>query len=399
MGIQNFCKLIDPIAPPSSEPTYFDSLLIDCQSYLYMAIEYSLQTQDSELFHEICKYTWAQLHNLLDLLKSPPFLTVILSFDGEGVPMKWATQRKRRQSQNTVSRKCFYRYVLFGHNKLTVAVQRYIWEKLKTYNRDLKVILAGCNVPGEGEHKIFQVAEGMPGCRNPIVVSVDQDVFVLAFLRRHRYQTIQIYRYKRFYSVSNLVLEIPYPLQRFISLSFLFGNDFVPAVISITPDNVSKIHRAAMFDKDQDVPATFARFLKNLSPHIRFSPVEFVDRLLIVCFWMTYFWILDYYTRRHFPQQFLENHVYEAFDRNQLLTALSDESYSRNAFREARETYDDMITQPIPHAEDHIFTDPVVLEKLKRYWITPENNLCSVLQITSSCCRKKESKEYPTTDS
>ena len=398
MGIQNFCKLIDPIAPPSSEPAHFDSLLIDCQSYLYTAIEYSLETRDSELFTEICESTWAQLYNLLDLFKLPSSLTVILSFDGEGVPMKWATQRKRRESQKTTSKKSFYRYILLGHNKLTVAVQGYVWEKLKTYNRNLKIILAGCNVPGEGEHKIFQVAEGTPGCENPIVVSVDQDVFVLAFLRRHLYRTIQIYRYKRFYSISNFVLEIPYPIQRFISLTFLFGNDFVPALITITPNNVSKIHQAATFDEDRDIPATFARFLQNLGPHIRFTPVEFIDRLLIVCFWMTYLWILDYYTRRHFPQQFLENRVYEAFDRNQVLTALSDESYSRSTFHEARETYEDMVTQPIPHAENHIFTDPILLEKLKSYWIKPENSLCNVLQLTSSYCRKRESKERPATD-
>ena len=384
MGIHNFCKLIDPIAPPSSEPAFYDSLLIDCQSYLYVAIDHSLQTQETLLFNEICESVWVQLQNLLHFFQSSSLLTVILSFDGEGVPMKWATQKERRQSEKSISRKSFCRYVLFGHNKLTAAVQTYVWERLKNYNRTLTVILTGCNVPGEGEHKIFHVAEKLPGCRNPIIVSVDQDVFILAFLRRNRYDTIQIFRYKRFYSITNLALQMPYPLERLLTLSFLFGNDFIPILINISTDNVSRIHQAATFYDVGDIPYTLAKFLKNLRNHIRFDPVEFIDRLLVVCFWITYFWILDYYTCRRFPQQFLENHVYEAFDRNQLLTALSNEIYSRDAFYEAHETYEDMVTQPIPHAERHIFTDPILVEHLKSYWITPENNHCKVLKLTSS---------------
>lgn len=401
MGITNFCKLIDPIAPPTSEPTPFDSLLIDCQSFLYVAIEHSLETDEDKLFHEICESVWDQLSSLLNQFTSyacaSENLTVILSFDGEGVPMKFATQRNRRKTKST-SKKSFYRYVLFGHNKLTVGVQNYLIKQLKLYNATLKIILCGSNVPGEGEHKIFQLAEVVvPPCTHPVILSVDQDVFILAFLRFSRYQTLQIYRYSKFYHLTRLVRALPYPLQRLIDASFLFGNDFIPVLVSITPNNISKLHDALTFDEEADVVSTLARFLGRMKDHLRFSRVEFVDRKLLVCFWMTHFWILDYYTKRHFLQQFLENRLYDAFDRHQLLTGLEDVAYSRGAYQEAKELYEHRMTQPVPHAERHVFTDEALLNRLKAYWIEPPNGLCTVLQLTSVNCKKRKLKLSPTT--
>lgn len=388
MGINNLCRLLDACCPPSAEPDAFDSLLIDCQSFLYVAIDFSLETEEEKLFREICESTWGQLSSLLNTFEAFPCgsesPTVVLSFDGEGVPMKWATQRERRSKGGQTSQKSFYRYVLFGNNTLTLRVQRYLLEKLRLYNRTLTIVLAGCNVPGEGEHKIFQLAESLPGCRRPVVVSVDQDVFVLGFLRLRHYDTLQIYRYGRFYHLTRLAPLLRYPLRRFLDVSTLFGNDFVPALVGITPANLSRIHSALEEGEGEDPPGVLAAFLRGMRGRLRFETAERVDRLLVVCFWMTHLWILDYYTRRRFPQQFLENRVYEAFDRGQLLTALADEGLSRSAYLEARETYGDMVTQPIPHAERHIFTDPDLLEGLRSYWVAPKHGRCRVLRLTSS---------------
>lgn len=379
MGITNFCKLI---GPPSSEPTYFDSLLIDCQSFLYIAIDHCLETDEDKLLVEICEWTWNHLRGLLKSFLSykcvSEDLTVILSFDGEGPPMKWATQRDRRQKVTKVTKKSFYKYVLFGTNKLTLAVEDYLLTRLKEFNYTMKVVLCGCEVTGEGEHKIFHIAEYLPGCENPIIVSIDQDVFILAYLRLSRYKTIQIYRYKKFYHVNSL------PMKKLFIASFLFGNDFIPTVVGISPTNDSKIHEALAFDQNEDPPVIIATFLNNFKKHLRFTQVEFVDRLLIVCFWMTYFWILDYYTLRQFPQLYLQNRLYDAFDRNQLLTGLMDKDYSKDVYQEAKQSYEDMITQPIPHSERHVFIDEPLLNQLKPYWIKPKTGLCTVLQLTRS---------------
>lgn len=388
MGIHNLCKLLNPIASPSSQPAPFDSLLIDCQSFLYVAIEQSLETRETKLFHEICESTWDQLYRLLHFFIHHPArsenLVIVLSFDGEGVPMKWATQRQRRSSKRDSKRKSFYRYMLFGNNQLTIYVQDYLLEKLKAFHHTLTILLAGCNVPGEGEHKIFHIAESsFPGCKNPIVISIDQDVFILALLRLQHYESLQVYRYKTFYHVTRLATRLV-PLKRFLDISFLFGNDFIPSLVSISLSNIAHIHEALAGATDEDPPATLATFLARMAHHIRFDTVEFIDQPLIVCFWMTYLWILDYYTQRHFPQQFLENRIVDAFDRNQLLTALADVSYSRNAYLEAKLTYHQLLTQPIPHAEHYVFIDSTLLNDLKKYWIEPQHTLCNVLKLTSS---------------
>lgn len=397
MGISNFCKLIQSIAKPSFRPSSFDSVLVDCQSFLYVAIEQCLEIEEEKIFEEISEKVWDQLNELfktfLRYALNP--LTFILSFDGEGVPMKWATQReRRRRSKNSVSKKTFYTYVLFGENKLTARVQTFILDELKKYGYPMKIVLCGCNVPGEGEHKIFQTAEFLKNCLNPIVVSVDQDVFILSFLRLNRYKSIQIYRYNKFYNVSRLVSnQLPYPLSRLIVVSFLFGNDFIPPLTSITSTNAAKIHEyLSLIDEDDDPPTIISLFIESMKNHIRFPIVEFVDVKLMICFWTTYLWILDYYTLRNFPQQFLENRVYDAFDRNQLLTGLLDKKFSKKMLRKAKENYKGLVTQPVPDAARHVFSDSEdLVNRLESYWINSKNQLCTIMRINGSRHRRGES--------
>ena len=389
MGINNFCKLIQPILRPTSKPTFFDSVLVDCQSFLYGAIEHCLEIEQEQIFDEICESVWEQINNLLKtfLSHSDKYLTFILSFDGEGVPMKWATQReRRRRSKNSSSKKNFYRYILFGNNKLSIQVQNYVIKQLKKFNHHIRVIVCGCNVPGEGEHKIFQIAESLKTCQNPVVVSVDQDVFILSFLRLDRYQTLQIYRYNQFYNINNFVSkQLSYPLKRLITVSFLFGNDFIPTLIGITATNPPNIHNClSSIDEDDDPPTILSLFIQNMQNHIHFTLVEFVDNNLIIWFWTTYFWILDYYTLRNFPQLFLENHVYDAFDRNQLLTGLINKKFSKEMFQIAQKNYKGLITQPIPNAERYVFMDSEdLVKKLQSFWTESKDQFCTVIRITN----------------
>lgn len=387
MGITNFCKLIQLVSQPSLKPALFDSVLVDCQSFLYAAIERSVQIKEDEIFSEICESVWEQINHLFKTFSSNRRLTFVLSFDGEGVPMKWATQRERRLRSKKYSKKTFYRYILFGNNKLTLQVQKYVVEKLKNYDREAKIIVCGCNVPGEGEHKIFHVAEHLKNCRNPIVASIDQDVFILAFLRLDRYQTLQIYRYNQFYDINSFVSkQLCYPIQRLIIVSFLFGNDFIPPLIPISSNNASFIHNSLLLvDEDDNPPTVLSTFIKNMRDHIRFTLVEFMDKNLMICFWTTYFWIMDYYTLRNFPQQFLENEVYDSFDRNQLLTGLIDKKFSKEMFQIARQKYDGLKTRPIPNAEQHVFIDSDDLVKeLKSYWIESKDRFCTVIRTTNA---------------
>lgn len=393
MGITNFCKLLNLVTSPTSEPEYFDSILVDVQGYLYVAIEYALQTDDDKFRREVCHLTWTLLSKHLDELLSHAddcsSITLVLSFDGEGVPMKWPTQRKRRSNHKTLKRKDVYRYSLFGVNAISSQVERYVIERLKHYRfpaaHTLEVILCGCNVPGEGEHKIFQVAETVDGCRHPIVASVDQDVFVLAFMRIDRYDTIQIYRYDRYYHVTKLLHDtLSYPASRLVTATFLFGNDFVPPLVSITPINAPSIHACLgdMDDDETDEAFTTAAFLEK-HHSLRYDAVAHVDPERIIDFWTTTLWCRDYYTLRHFEQKYLKNPIFDRFDRNQLLTGLSSAEFSSRLLREAKHRYESLVTSPpVKAAARVVFTDEAVLRKLEPYWITPANTDCVLLRVT-----------------
>lgn len=418
MGVTNFCKLLDPILPPTTTPDPFDSILVDVQSYLYVAIEYSLEISEVSLLRDVCKNTWSQLSKTLNSLlnhATEKSVTLVLSFDGDGVPMKWPTQRKRRAKDHTVQGKNIYRYALFGVNKISLQVQQFIVDQFKHYEfpkiQRLRILICGCNVPGEGEHKMFQVAEKIPGCERPIVVSVDQDVFVLAFMRVDRYDAIQVFRYERYYHVTRLVKKkLLYPISRLVTATFLFGNDFIPPLVTISPINAPFIHKSLDFesleknsssfsslsdsetlnisekelcDESNNPAAVLAHCIQKLKAKLRFERAAYVDPQMVVHFWITTLWCRDYYTKREFPQKYLENPIYDAFDRNQLLTGLSDVHFSTCQWLQAKDLYEATVTHfPETSASQTVFANDSILEKLKPFWTVPENTNCVKLNLT-----------------
>ncbi|GIY89224.1 XRN_N domain-containing protein [Caerostris extrusa] len=376
MGINNFCKLIDPVLSPQAAPEHFDSILVDFQSFLYIAIEKGLEPEESAFFRELCQCAWHQflktINSILSFAKNPE-ISLVIAFDGEGVPMKWPTQRQRRSATRVVQGKNIYRFALFSVNTISLRVQRYIIERLKRYpippniNR-LNVVVCGCNVPGEGEHKLFHVAESIQ-VRHPIVVSVDQDV-------------------------------------RLIHTSFLFGNDFIPSLVGITPINAPTIHTKLSFEDSEESnsdsdneeegdtlnPAhVIARFLHAMERHLRFERVPHVDDRLLEAFWMTFCWMTDYYTKREYPQKYLENPIYDAFDRNQLLTGLWNAEYSAKILEKVQNHYTTLVTQPRNNVESTraVFTNVEVLETLKPYWTEPNDESCTRLQLTKRIPSRK----------
>lgn len=423
MGVTNLCKLLRCFKEPVDKPVSFDSILLDAQSYLYIAIERALENTESKFFNEICKLTWKYFKNdlyCLLRLAAVQSLTVVVSFDGEGVPMKWPTQRKRRSSDQLLKRhRTFYSCSLFGKNRLALMVETYFIERMKRLKniesiRDLKFIVCGCSVPGEGEHKLFHVAQTC-GLRRPIVSSVDQDVFVIALAQLKKFDRIQIYRYDHFYDVHEIEQKMGSEdaVNVLETVSFLFGNDFVPALVNLTDQNVQTIaacleamaqntlciHGTDILDCDKDDEeyeyftdvTILASFLNAISSKIRFENVAHVDENLVAAFWTTYLWVRDYYRKRHFPQKYILNTLYDAFDRNQILTALTNLDLSNKIFTEAHERYHScQETKPFNRRQiiRQVFVDEAVVKHLMPYWMLErdesfdEKTCCKVVRLT-----------------
>ncbi|GBN13125.1 hypothetical protein AVEN_257704-1 [Araneus ventricosus] len=352
MGITNFCTLINKSIEsdqePPKEPEYFDSILYDAQSLLHGAISEALETNEPKLFSELCESAWKTFQKHLNIFLSyaaADRITLILCFDGIGVPMKWPTQRERRSKKDGIVRsvqiqgKSKYRSALFGPNIIALEVQKFFVRRLKKFRfqniQELVVIISGCNVPGEGEHKLFHIAEKMQSdpssvsCRNPLIVSQDQDVFIIALMRLSRYETLQI---------------------------------FSPALVGITPNNSCAINQCLELQEhsssavssccsddtlseeeeyEESLLSThpvsiIARFIERMSKNLRFQKMAHLDSSLVESFWIVFFWLKDYYTQSEFPQKYIENPIYDTFDRNQLLTALTSPQFPFRCYERAR---------------------------------------------------------------
>lgn len=394
MGITNFCVLLKPFCTQlSTKPQYFDSILYDVQSLLHLAITSVLYTEESKLFTEMCRIAWKklefQLKQILSFASSDT-ITLILAFDGEGVPMKWPTQRARRiRKEGEYIGKEKYRAALFGTNLMALQVQQYFIDRLKCFRfrklQEFRVIISGCNVPGEGEHKLFQHAEALH-CKHPIIVSVDQDVFMLACMRLDRYKSIQIFRYGKFYPVNQLIHEwLPYSAKQLEICSFLFGNDFIPPIIGITHMNVPEINQALQTeDNEQTPPIVIAQFIDKMKKHIRYTEITHVDADMIISFWLIFLWLKDYYTLTQFPQKYMMNNLFDEFDRNILLSGLTIPHYSSTCYERAQILYRDAITNPVTsdQAVEAVFMHDCGLEALKTYWIKPTDEACVFLHVT-----------------
>ncbi|GBN26079.1 hypothetical protein AVEN_149385-1 [Araneus ventricosus] len=430
MGITNFCtlinKTIEPDQEPPKEPEYFDSILYDVQSLLHVAISEALETNEPKLFRELCESAWKTFQKHLNIFLSyaaADRITLILCFDGIGVPMKWPTQRERRSKKDGIVRsvqiqgKSKYRSALFGPNIIALEVQKFFVTRLKKFRfqniQELVVIISGCNVPGEGEHKLFHIAEKMQSdpssvsCRNPLIVSQDQDVFIIALMRLSRYETLQIFRYGNYYPVTKLFREwLSYPIYHLEVCSFLFGNDFIPTLVGITPNNACAINQClelqehsssaassccsddTLSEEEESLLSThpvsiIACFIERMSKNLRFQKLAHLDGSLVESFWIVFFWLKDYYTQSEFPQKYIENPIYDAFDRNQLLTALTSPQFSFRCYERARIAYQTMRRDPVSmeEAEKAVFMEEDVVKILKPYWVAPNDKACVVLKI------------------
>lgn len=408
MGISNFTKLIESFDEEGEQwNVSYDSILVDLQSELYVAIDQCFPLNDvydrrceKRFFIDVSLVVEKRLAEiLLDLFRNHPRrsddeITVVCSLDGRGVPMKWPTQRNRRvrNRKEPLQGKNLYRVSLFGKNLLSSIVCHNLVHSLisgkfhDNYFRAvrpailpkyIRYVLSGCDVEGEGEHKIFHVAETL-GLRYPLFVSVDNDAFVLGFARIERYECVQL-RNKRnkVYNLTHFVRDVlKFPVDVLIFASFLFGNDFIPPVVAVTDNNCCNVRQNLTsaweemleFDEARDgatdpeeklrwMSPLYVRFLSGMQSCMRYekdparSPSEL--ETVAVRFWITCFWTLDYYRNRQFVQKLAKNEIFDAFDRNGLLAVLTHRGRSMETFHKALKGYkDNMIPRENRMADD-----------------------------------------------
>lgn len=380
MGIRNFKTFLNLSGCNFDKLEEFDSIFIDIQSYLYKAIQYSFKSSESEIMEDICCYVIQSLHELFENVFSyncfKDTIKVIISFDGESIPMKFPTQKQRRNVQ--VQGKNVYKLVLFGHNTISDQVCKFIIDTLTNYSHKifphhmkkpskLEFFILGSDTKGEGEHKLFSLGSYFK-CRKPVIASVDNDVFIIALSQLTKFDSVQIYKSKNdLLNVNQVVSQfLFYDKQYCIYASLLFGNDFIPAVINLTDKNCPLIHEALKECNSCEMPTIFYTVLSQLknASKIRFTVPPQIEESIVLEFWKNCFWVLDYYEKYTFPQKFMENNLFDIFDKNHIISALLDEEYSQASYKKAYSMYKRLNFKSLNlNPKDVVFTN----EQLKLY--------------------------------
>lgn len=376
MGIQNFKIFLNTLNYTSNEPTEFDSLFVDIQSYLYQSIYSSFKSNESEFLEDICLKVVDNLSELFYNVFSTNLYSdtfkIIISFDGESIPMKYPIQKERRNSTIKTGKQ-LYKTVLLGYNIISEKVYKYIFDiitnnfsvflnSMKNIKipSDLQIILCGSSIRGEGEHKLFHLGKYFKCCK-PIIASIDNDVFIIALSQLNKFESIQIYKTVNVIFNINIFISsfLPYDKNYIIFASLLFGNDFIPPIILLTANNCPFIHEALRKCKKSYIPHIFYNILNHLKNHskIKYVIPPQIEEDIIIEFWNNCFWVLDYYKNYNFDQKYMNNNLYYNFNRNHIITALVDLEYSEKSYQKAYMKYKTLKTVSISNSKQSIFNE------------------------------------------
>lgn len=370
MGVSKlplFLKSLDCKTSTSTSIPDFDCLLIDIQSVIYSKLLESFKENEDAIISDTCEQTFSWFIKLLEILfskttnASSSTTTIVICFDGAGVPMKWPVQKKRRTAQAPTGIKDVLRMSIFECNTISQKVYKYFKKELSRNDiaselliklpNEVRFLLSSSKIPNEGEHKLFEIASKL-GYKRPLIFSVDNDVFVIALVRCRQFDNVFIGK-----SIIEKKFEI-YELREFFPrakaiafLSFLFGNDFIPEIIGITDTNVEAYKN--FFETSRSdyslIGLLYDAVQYMISENkIRFCPVDYYEDRLLVEFWKNCLWVMDYYERSVFPQRYMQNYFYTAFDRNQFLTAFQDKRNLVATYNVALVEYKQLATHYVP---------------------------------------------------
>lgn len=386
MGIPNFTSFLKAANIDTSSINTFDSILIDAQSLIYSAIDSSLKENEQLLLEDINFLVFNNIINIINSLfktnVQEDFITIIISLDGEGVPMKYPTQQKRRE--NNIRGRDLYKIVLFGNNSISNNVVNYLSAALKSKKHlqflkntpeHIRFLISGADSEGEGEHKLFHIATHY-NCKNPIIVSEDNDVFIISCIHYADFDSIQIKKKKHVYYNLNDIMSnyLQYNANVLVNASFLFGNDFIPPIVYISENNPAVIHDAMYHCDDTYLPNILYTILSMISKHMIYSQVAYVDESVILEYWKNCLWILDYYKYKNFPQKFMKNILYTSFDRNMVITALLNRDYSIQTFEKAKSEYGNLITIPASEKPFQKVFSKDQLPVIERFFLNVNSN-------------------------
>jgi len=295
--IRNFPKIVCNI---KTVGVVFHHLFLDCNSIIYdVARSNNLQKTDDQIIDMVIKKIDEYI------LKISPNNTVFITFDGVAPFAKMNQQRTRRYKTDYMAKISREIKISNGGDKIVsvssglqqnntdVVGESEVWDTTKitpgtVFMRNLThrmnkyyhnttrngaiIVVSGADIPGEGEHKIFQyIREKNMKEDNVIVYGLDSDLFMLSILNREYYKGSYIFREAPDFLKGKLIPETtlmdecylidvsllassiliemgftePNRVRDYVFLCFFLGNDFLPHFPSL---NIRTIGIRALLD-------------------------------------------------------------------------------------------------------------------------------------------------------
>lgn len=252
-----------------------DHFYIDGNSTIYdivYAFSFNLKETLEENELNIILLVIKKIEEYIELI-SPKCTTI--TFDGVAPFAKLCQQRERRfksQYQNKIKKKIFDKPLVsdfWDTAKITPGTpfMKRLTQKINEYFIGDQYNIFACDVPGEGEHKIFELIRSKePNNDNHVIYGLDSDLIMLSMLHLDICPNIFLYRetpqyiktidptldetQNYFMDISELsktiLKKMGGTIFDYVFISFMMGNDFMPHFpsLNIRTGGIDKIMRA-----------------------------------------------------------------------------------------------------------------------------------------------------------
>lgn len=257
-----------------------DHFYLDCNSIIYDVVNqfsFKLGTM-SENEDEIILLVIQKIEEYISLINPR---TVTITFDGIAPFAKLCQQRERRFKsyyQNKIKKKIKNVSAFWDSAKITpgTAFMKCLTKKVNDHFDGRGYYIFACDVPGEGEHKLFEVLRCRQNDKH-VIYGLDSDLIMLGMLHLDISSNIFLYRETPVYIKNinstldenqeyllnlNLLSQIISKEMRveeeiarvdYIFISFLMGNDFMPHFpsLNIRTGGIDKIISAYRSNPNQ----------------------------------------------------------------------------------------------------------------------------------------------------
>ena len=214
--IKSFPSIVKSLYSLKSKNTKFQSMYMDCNSIIYDAFHLIEKNQESDhktvqAIENVTVFNNLLIDNVISNIEKyialiEPTKTIYIAFDGVAPFAKMDQQRTRRYKTSFMSKISFgMETPKSGRNSamitpgtdfmvlLSSRISHHFMHSELKYKVN-KIVVSAADVPGEGEHKMFQYMRDNPIQEIVAVYGLDSDLIMLSVFHCQQFENIFIFR-------------------------------------------------------------------------------------------------------------------------------------------------------------------------------------------------------------